>query len=240
MPSLQVVDLGPDPRSEAVGGFARNFAENFKRLQAQKRNEQMFNKLREKYGDDIDPELLSRDLIGAEGFDPEYKQDYFGRLKDYSNIKENKEKISLRDKEIQNAEKRNIIDEIKAKNEQTKANNQAKRDKDTQVYKNQKYVQNELKARESDNIPGWLKSKITPLVNEGVNKGMTVDAAYNRVIQEVDRIIDIIENGTVTPDTHYTRTDPQELEQAAQDLAQLYQNGITRQEDLKKILKRSG
>ena len=74
MPSAQVINFGEDPYANAMGGFARNFLSEISEKALQQRNENIFQKIKEKYGKDAQPKDIFRDVLEHGGLDPDYKR----------------------------------------------------------------------------------------------------------------------------------------------------------------------
>lgn len=84
MPSAQVVNFGEDPYANAMGGFAKNFLGEINEKAGQRRNENIFQKIKEKYGPEAQPEDIFRDVFEHEGFDQEYKRNKLNEIKEYA------------------------------------------------------------------------------------------------------------------------------------------------------------
>src|SRR5690606_12163405 len=97
MPSLQVVDFGPDSFSDTMGKFAQGFSDSFFQQQSQKRNEELFSRIKEKYGKDASPDRIMKDIIEAEGFDPEYKKDLVKDITEYAKLASLKKRSMYQD-----------------------------------------------------------------------------------------------------------------------------------------------
>jgi len=86
MPSAQVVNFGEDPYANAMGGFAQNFLGEINEKAAQRRNENIFSKIKQKYGENAKPEDIFKDVLEAEGLDQEYKRNKLNEIKDYATL----------------------------------------------------------------------------------------------------------------------------------------------------------
>ena len=86
MPSAQVVNFGEDPYANAMGGFAKNFLGEINEKAGQRRNENIFQKIKEKYGPEAQPEDIFRDVLEHEGFDQEYKRNKLNEIKEYASL----------------------------------------------------------------------------------------------------------------------------------------------------------
>lgn len=86
MPSAQVVNFGEDPYANAMGVFAKNFLGEINEKAGQRRNENIFQKIKEKYGPDAPPEDIFRDVLEHEGLDQEYKRNKLNEIKEYAAI----------------------------------------------------------------------------------------------------------------------------------------------------------
>lgn len=86
MPSAQVINFGEDPYANAMGTFAKNFLGEINEKAGQRRNENIFQKIKEKYGPDAKPENIFRDVLEHEGLDQEYKRNKLNEIKEYAAI----------------------------------------------------------------------------------------------------------------------------------------------------------
>src|SRR5690606_22384752 len=86
MPSLQVVDFGPDSFSDTMGKFAQGFSDSFFQQQSQKRNEELFSRIKEKYSKEASQDRIIEDNIEAEGVNTEYKKDRVKEITRYEKL----------------------------------------------------------------------------------------------------------------------------------------------------------
>ncbi len=91
MPSAQVIDFGEDPYANAMGGFAKNFLGALNKRTAEKRNDELFGKIKEKYGPDAKAEDIFRDVLKSEGLDQEYKRNKLDEIKQLAELDNKKE-----------------------------------------------------------------------------------------------------------------------------------------------------
>lgn len=83
MPSAQVLDFGPDPYAENIGKIAQGFSQGFFQQEKQRKNEEIFRRIKSKYGPDASPDRIFRDILEAEGLDQDYKSNLLSQVKDY-------------------------------------------------------------------------------------------------------------------------------------------------------------
>ena len=105
MPSAQVVDIGGDPFAETMGNFAKNFGSTFLEANKQRKNEDIFKKIRQAYGPETPPEDMLRDILQSEGMDQSYKKDLIGQIKDYGALKNKKSLTPYEKAKLDNDEK---------------------------------------------------------------------------------------------------------------------------------------
>ncbi len=87
MPQLQVVDFGESPSATNFGAFANGFSDSFFKAQKQKRNDDIFESIKAKYGQDSDPLKMLEHVITAENLDDDYRDNKFNQILDYAKLK---------------------------------------------------------------------------------------------------------------------------------------------------------
>jgi hypothetical protein len=267
MPSLQVVDFGPDSFSESMGKFAQGFSDSFFKQQTQKRNEDLFTRIKNKYGPDAKPEQIMRDIIEAEGFDQDYKKDLISNVKEYANLA-TQEKRNLFQDEMLDIKR----EELKIKKEggekpitpfqkedlklkKVRLENEAKRieiadssnDKKLPTliadYTNKILKDSEDKMSEGDK--GILNERIQ---NNMQDDEMTLSQAFNEALDYVSLKNDLIDKSQLEPKPEgWTRFDApsnqdisKAMEKAYEGLENLYEAGVESQRDLRFVAKKAG
>lgn len=86
MPSAQVINFGEDPYANAMGTFAKNFLGEINEQAGKRRNEDIFSKIKEKYGPEASPSRIFKDVLEAEGLDQEYKRNKLNEIKEYASL----------------------------------------------------------------------------------------------------------------------------------------------------------
>jgi len=254
MPSAQVIDFGEDPYANAVGGFAKSFLGALNEKTAQRRNEQLFEKIKDKYGKDAKGEDILRDVVFAEGFDQSYKQDLIKNLKEYATLANKTDKnlyeqakLDQRKEELDVRKTTNEIASNRLKNEQAKTANQEDKNlkataKDINNYSSKFLKDNELSLTPND------KADINLFTEQFMkNKKQGLTEAFNDAYKLITMRREKIDDVKITPFPSYFIGSPNEAEiepamqKAYLELKNLYeQDGIDNQSDLRSIAERSG
>src|SRR6187551_20908 len=100
MPSAQVIDFGADPYANAMGGFAKSFLGALEEKSAKRRNDELFDNIKSKYGKDAKTEDILWDVISAEGMDESYKTNLVKNIKEYGALKAKKDKNFYEDAKL--------------------------------------------------------------------------------------------------------------------------------------------
>lgn len=114
MPQLQVVNTGANPINTALGNISAGFIDQFNQRQQQAKNDEIFSRIKSKYGPNADPDVMFKDILQAEGFDDSYKQNKLAEISQLGAMERNK-KRSLYEDELLNIKKEELG--IKQKNE---------------------------------------------------------------------------------------------------------------------------
>ena len=259
MPSLQVIDAPPDPFNEAIGKFAKQFGETFAKNDRKQQNDQIFERIKSKYGPESKPEDLYRDVLNTPGFDQDYKNDTLKNVKEYVELLNKKDrnnieniKLDLRRDELTTRNTTNNINFARVKNEQDKIDATAKKAEKNLPKEIQAYSSKQLKdmnANLSAYDKGELDSRIGLSIQE--NPEMTIDKAYLEAldyIEEKHRILEqepMVEKPSSWASTlkkFVTTEDPKVLsdlmEKAVQKVRELYDAGIESQKELRKFIKK--
>lgn len=246
MPGLQVVNFGSDPYANAMGEFARSFADTFATKHAQRRNDELFSKISSKYGKDANPDDVMRDLLQAEGFDQEYKRNKINEIKEYASLIAKgkltpyeqamldfkKEELEIKKKKKSDEEKpitpyqRKLLknQEVRLAQDKQRLEQAAKNeDKKLPEYID-KYTTNLLKDSDTK-LPPYDKAELNDFVQQLMTdkeNPMSVNEAFNHAFQYIEGRRERIETfkPTPRPTSWIGDANPQEVAQA---LDKLYQ-----------------
>jgi hypothetical protein len=225
MPSAQVVNFGEDPYANAMGSFARNFLGEINEKAGQRRNENIFQKIKEKYGPEAKPEDIFRDVLEHEGLDQEYKRNKLNEIKEYASIATKgkttpyqKAMLDIRQEELDlkkdKAEKGDSEKPITPyqqkvlKNQQTRLALERQRLKqaaNTQDKKLPEYVDKyttSLLKNSDEKLPAHDKADLNAFVEQLVSdkeNPMSVNDAFNRAYDYIQARREKIDNVKITP-----------------------------------------
>ena len=240
MPSAQVLDFGPDPFVESVSKFAQGFSDTFFKNENQKKNDAIFSRIKKAYGADATPERMLKDIIEAEGFDEEYKQNKIKEVTEYAKLASKKnltpyqqESLDIRKEELKLKKDKAVLEEQgKAITAQQAESNRIRdtqnalraRAIDEAAKKNSNnfpklisdYTNSVLKDS-GDNLSASDKSLLNSRVQANVkDDGMSVDEAFNEALEYVDLKNQIVEGAEIEPRPTsfipFTSPSPQEIE----------------------------
>jgi hypothetical protein len=225
MPSAQVVNFGEDPYANAMGGFAKNFLGEINEKAGQRRNENIFQKIKEKYGTDAKPEDIFRDVLEHEGFDQEFKRNKLNEIKEYASIATKgkttpyqkamldirQEELNLKKKKAENGEGEKSITPYQKKvlkNQETRLALERQRleqaaktnDKKLPEYVD-KYTSSLLKNAE-EKLPAHDKADLNAFVEELMSdeeNPMSVNDAFNRAYDYIQARREKIDTVKITP-----------------------------------------
>jgi hypothetical protein len=240
MPSAQVIDFGEDPYADAMGGFAKNFLGTLNEKAAQRRNESIFQKIREKYGPDAEPEQIFRDVLEAQGLDPEYKRNKLNEVKEYATLSAKKnispyqqamlehrqEELNLKRKKLDSEGNEKPItpyqqkvlanQEVRLDLEKKKLERAAKEQSQKLPQYIEKYTSGLLKDAEV-NLPAHDRADLNNFMEQLIlEDGIGVSEAFNRAYQYIQARRDKIEEAKITerPTRWVGNPDPRELEES--------------------------
>jgi len=258
MPQAQVIDFGSDPYADAIGGFAKNFTETLNKNAAQKRNEDLFKRISDSYGEDASPERIWRDILKTEGFDQDYKRDLLKEVKEYATLSNQAKKtgyedakLALRTSELFARNKTNEIAERRLDTEEAKAATTANESARKTANDISKFIKDQFTASGStptiqdlaaynDLTRQFMDNPENPLpLNQAFQQAYQFKQAQDNIINNapfVTRPKPISESywGGATPQQYQQAFDNAEVE-----LKRMYEeDGITSQTDLRKIAKR--
>lgn len=224
MPSAQVVNFGEDPYANAMGGFARNFLGEINEKAGQRRNENIFQKIKEKYGPEAEPEDIFRDVLEHEGLDQEYKRNKLNEIKEYASIATKgkttpyqkamldirQEELNLKKTKAEKDEKKNISpyqqkvlknQEIRLALERQRLEQAAKVNDKKFPEHVDKYTTSLLKNAE-EKLPAHdkadLNSFIEQLMSDKENP-MSVNDAFNRAYDYIQARREKVDTVKITP-----------------------------------------
>jgi hypothetical protein len=253
MPSAQVIDFGADPYQNAMGGFAKNFLSTINEKSAQRRNEELFKRIADNYGEDSNPEDLFRDVLKSEGMDQEYKRNKLNEIKEYSQLATKAKltgvdaaKLEQRKDELKVRQKTNEISEARIKNEEARiktASEKAKRDlpKEIAAYTKNLFKDQDLDPEDTADINYFIREQMEDAENPiGIDQAAKKAYEFNRLQKQIINESKFVEK----PSSYipgYNPKSEKEFQQAEQELQRLHdEDGITSQKDLRKIAKRGG
>lgn len=268
MPSAQIIDFGPDPLTENMGKFASGFSDAFFKQQTQKKNEDIFQRIKEGYGPDAKPDRIFKDILQAEGLDEDYKRDLLKEVKNYASLEAQKDKSiyqttmqDIRQKELglkqQKADEKDQLTEFQKQNLKRQdlrlANERSRIDQASK--KNEKdlptlitnYTNSVLKnANEKINVAdkALLNSRVQSNIKDD---GMLIDEALEEALDYVNMKNQVVADAKIIDrpvEGKIWGAGPEQVIQAKQQayiqLKQLYDSGIESQTDLRNIAKKSG
>lgn len=269
MPSAQVINFGEDPYANAMGTFARNFLTELNEKSGQRRNEGIFEKIKQKYGKDAKPEDIFRDVLEHEGLDQEYKRNKLNEIKDYAelatkakktaydeamleirqeelNLKKNK--LNEEDKPITPYQKRVLENqETRLELERTRLEQAAKQQDEKLPKYIDEYSTNLLKNA-NVSLPAHDKADLNSFVEQLMAEdGLGVNEAFNRAYNYIQARREKIDEVQITPrpSKWIGEASGEEIEQsmdkAYQQLKALHdEDGIDNQKELREIASRAG
>lgn len=97
MPQLQVVNTGASPINTVLGNISGNFIDSFNSRQQENKNDEIFSKIKSKYGPDADPDMIFKDVLQSSGMDQSYKKNILGTIKEYAALRSDKKRNSYED-----------------------------------------------------------------------------------------------------------------------------------------------
>lgn len=249
MPSAQVIDFGPDPRATAMSNFGDALFGRITQKAEQKRNEDIFRKIKDNYGKEASPEVLYREVLGSEGMDQNYKKDILSTLKDYAALTNKsylnaneRDKLKLRADELATRNMTNDIANRRLKNEEDKVKNAADKAKKELPQEVAKYTANALKTSDIKLRPD-MKAELDSFVRQLVDEEKApIDQAFQHAYRYIEALQDLIDEGKITerPGFFSKGSVKEAMDQAEVELQKLHdEDGITNQKDLRAIAERS-
>jgi hypothetical protein len=241
MPSAQVVNFGEDPYANAMGTFARNFLGEINEKAGQRRNENIFQTIKDKYGPEAKPEDIFKDVLEHEGLDQEYKRNKLNEIKEYAAIatkgkttpyqdamlKIREEELNLKKNKAEKGEDEKQITPYQQKvlkNQETRLALERQRleqaaktsDKKLPEYVD-KYTTSLLKNAE-EKLPAHDKADLNAFVEQLMTdeeNPMSVNDAFNRAYDYIQARREKVDNVKITPrpSKWVGSASPQEVEQ---------------------------
>lgn len=101
MPQLQVVNTGANPINTALGNISGAFIDQFNQRQQQNKNDEIFSRIKSKYGPNADPDMMFKDIIQAEGFDESYRQNKLEQISQLGALEKSKKRSLYEDELLQ-------------------------------------------------------------------------------------------------------------------------------------------
>lgn len=225
MPSAQVVNFGEDPYANAMGTFARNFLGEINEKAGQRRNENIFQTIKDKYGPEAKPEDIFKDVLEHEGLDQEYKRNKLNEIKEYvaiatkgkttpyqdAMLKIREEELNLKKNKAEKGEDEKQITPYQQKvlkNQETRLALERQRleqaaktsDKKLPEYVD-KYTTSLLKNAE-EKLPAHDKADLNAFVEQLMTDEetpMSVNDAFNRAYDYIQARREKIDNVKITP-----------------------------------------
>lgn len=223
MPSAQVIDFGEDPYSNAMGGFAKNFLGALNKRTAEKRNDEIFSKIKEKYGPDASAETIFRDVLESEGLDQEYKRNKLDEIKDYAALSTKgrttpyqnamleirKDELNLRkDKAEKEAEGKGITpyqekvlknQEVRLAQDKRRLDQAAQKQEADLPQRIDRYTSGLLKDADTK-LPAHDKADLNSFIHQLMTEDkLGVDEAFNRAYDYIETRREKVDNVKITP-----------------------------------------
>lgn len=245
MPSVQVVDFGPDPRAQAMGSFTHNFLNKLYEGGEKRRDENIFEdiKNRQKEGGSI--EDLYADVIGAKGLSQSYKENTLKDLKELATLISNKDKTSIRSAENETRKDTNKINAARVANTSKQIDQANKNQKHKLTNEISKYVNTTTKDSKYNPEDKAMFNEMIQFQLDN-NPELTIPQAFRQAEEAIIAKNDIVNHSKFVEKQKvgFFGATQQQYEKSYQDaeqtLEKYYDEGITSQTDLRKIAKRGG
>lgn len=267
MPQLQVVNTGGSPLNTALGNISAGFIESFNKRAETARNDEIFSRIKSKYGPKLDADTIYKDILQSEGFDQSYKNNILKQVSDYSALQRNEKRTVY--EQMRLAQLQDDLNIKKFKAEQDPATKPMTPYERNIIQNRQRYLdlqENKLKnsvASGSNKLGkdfasysnAVLKLSARPILPEdkalidtvGINairNGADIQTAFNAGYQAYNQKKQIEEEATppIDPKSNWTQPTPAQEQQAKQDLfdflSQVYNAGIKDPKKLRGIAAR--
>jgi hypothetical protein len=237
MPQLQVVDFGQNAGSDALGNLARGLSTGYFQAQEKKRNDDIFAKIKEQYGDGDIMDFVSQ-IVKEEGFSQEYKKNLIDPIKTLSDLQ--KKKNATEYDEI----KRSIaLQDLNIKK------SRAKREIPVQV---STYINNQLKGQDEElsiEDKSMLNSSMVDILEK--DPELSIPQAFDMKYEELREKDKFIKAKQLTKRPEIFGATKSEKErkknkileepkkQVIRELSELYEDGMTSKKDLRNLLKKA-
>jgi hypothetical protein len=265
MPSVQVLDFGDS--SEWASEFSKSFAKGFIENEKKRKNDEIFNKIKQAYANEPNPEKMYMDILKSEGMDESYKNDKLKTIIDYVKLQTDLDK-SAYDKTMLKYKERELNIEEKSKTGRKAIDDY--RDKMAEIREKQLDLQetrlnNLVEKGEKDlskNIADYsskllkdsnveLSANDRAILNSRMESNMKDDrmdaaTAFSEALEYVELKNEALEQTKLTarPDPFIGVPKPEELAEAMEkvyaEIDYVYEQGIESQKDLRMLLKRAG
>ena len=259
MPSLQTVNFGENPLNTSLKNIASGFIDKYNQNQDQKRNDEIFNRILSKYPKDTDPTNIYRDMISAQGLDPSYKKDRITELKDYASLASKKDMTPYQQAILD--QRKDDYDLKIDKDDRAKAAEKINADakKVTNKENHLKFIKNYTK-KERENLNEYETADFMHMISQSEDDAkesgeeFDIDIAVAQTLEAIANKKKIVTDTvpTLKPSPEWQgvkgygqpqwEIPAQALTEAKNklfnELNQLYNSGITRQADLRKIAER--
>lgn len=251
MPSAQVINFGEDPTANSIGGFAKNFLKTIEDKTEQRRNDEIFKRISDNYGPGTKTEDFLRDVIKSEGLGNDYKKDKIKELTDFATLKNKSDqngyelsKLQQRQDDLKSRERKNDLAEKRLdidKDEAKRRNDKAGRDSANDITKYNKDIIERSRLR---NLSASELAAFDDITGQYVNgfegeEPLSLPAASAKALQFVqDRREYLDDLATITKPSFYG-VDGEALDNAFNELLEIYQTYHPTQKELMRIAKKS-
>ena len=252
MPSAQVVNFGADPYANAMGGFAKSLLGEIEKGSSKRRNDELFEKIKDNYGPNAKAEDILRDIVKATGFDQDYKTNLVKDITEYATLASKKDANGLEKAKLD--QRRDELDVRKTTNKISQ--DRLDHDKDSVPDKRSKSIndyngkfQKDAKIDLTANDKADWNYFTEDLMN---NQKLSLNEASNKALQLINMRREKIDEAQIAqrpqaPLTIFGRLNvdnnevDQAFNQAFNELMKLYkEDGIDNQKDLREIAERAG
>lgn len=267
MPSLQVVNTGASPANTALGNISAGFIESFNKRQETARNDEIFSKIKSKYGPSASPDTIYKDILQSEGFDQSYKNNILKQVGDYAALQRNQERTVYEQARLTQLEEDLKIRKKKSEEDPAtkpltpyQRETQANRQRYLQIQENK--LANSIQAgsgKINKDFANYTNAvlKLSPKPTspedkvlldtvgiQALNGGADIQTAFNQGLQAIAQKKEIQDNAIppMNPATSRLQSTPQQEQEARESLFdflfQAYQLGVRDPSKLREIAKR--
>ena len=237
MPQLQMIDFGPDSGSDALGNLARGLSTGFFAAQEKKRNDDIFARIKESYGDE-DVMKFVEQIVKEEGFGQDYKNSKLNEIKILSDLQKKKDTT-----EYDELKRRLAMEDLNIKK------SRAKKEVPVQV---STYINNQLKGQDEElsiEDKSMLNSSMLDILEE--DPELSIPQAFDIKYEELKEKDKFIKSKKLTKRPEIFGATKSEKErkknkileepkkQVIRELSELYENGMKSKKDLRNLLKKA-